>query len=171
MGEPGGPRATGLWYHAPAKRFFPMPPRTRKLFPTPDDAESAFYEAFERGDLAAMMVVWAEGDDVVCVHPSGPRLVGFDAVRDSWMQIFGGGSKLSVRVTESRHMDGPSVAVRTVVEAITTPGTEGSPQFVNATNVYVLTDAGWRIAVHHASPPEQAAPAEEEEEELPHTLH
>jgi uncharacterized protein (TIGR02246 family) len=148
-----------------------MPPRTRKLFPTPDDAESAFYEAFERGDLAAMMVVWAEGEDVVCVHPSGPRLVGFDAVRDSWMQIFGGGSKLSVRVTESRRLDGPSVAVRSVVEAITTPGSEGSPQFVNATNVYVLTDAGWRIAVHHASPPEQAPPPEEEEEDLPHTLH
>jgi uncharacterized protein (TIGR02246 family) len=150
-----------------------MPPRTRKLFPTPDDAESAFYEAFERGDLAAMMVVWAEGDDVVCVHPSGPRLVGFEAVRDSWMQIFGGGSKLSVRVTESRRLDGPSVAVRSVVEAITTPGTEGSPQFVNATNVYVLTDAGWRIAVHHASPPEQSpsSPEAEEEEEVPHTLH
>ena len=53
-----------------------MPPRTRKLFPTPDDAEAAFYDAFERGDLAAMMVVWAEGEDVVCVHPSGPRLTG-----------------------------------------------------------------------------------------------
>ncbi len=150
-----------------------MPPRTRKLFPTPDDAESAFYEAFERGDLAAMMVVWAEGEDVVCVHPSGPRLVGFDAVRDSWMQIFGGGAKLSVRVTESRRVDGPSVAVRSVVEAITTPGSEGNPQFVNATNVYVLTDAGWRIAVHHASPPEvsSSSPEAEEEEEVPHTLH
>ena len=53
-----------------------MPPRTRKLFPTPDDAESAFYDAFERADLAAMMVVWAEDDDVVCVHPPGPRLTG-----------------------------------------------------------------------------------------------
>jgi uncharacterized protein (TIGR02246 family) len=148
-----------------------MPPRTRKLFPTPDDAESAFYEAFERGDLAAMMVVWAEGDDVVCVHPSGPRLVGFEAVRDSWMQIFGGGAKLSVRVSESRRVDGPSVAVRSVVEAIAPAGNEGSPQFVNVTNVYVLTDAGWRIAVHHASPPEQASPPVPEDEAVPHTLH
>jgi uncharacterized protein (TIGR02246 family) len=150
-----------------------MPPRTRKLFPTPDDAESAFYEAFERGDLAAMMVVWAEGEDVVCVHPSGPRLVGFEAVRDGWMQIFGGGTRLAVRVAESRRIDGPSVAVRAVVESITMPGGEGSPQHVNVTNVYVLTDAGWRIAVHHASPPEPMAspPEEEEEDEAPHTLH
>jgi uncharacterized protein (TIGR02246 family) len=148
-----------------------MPPRTRKLFPTPDDAESAFYEAFERADLAAMMVVWAEGDDVVCVHPAGPRLAGFEAVRESWMQIFAGNVKLSVRVTESRRLDGPSVAVRSVVESITAPGTEASPQTVNATNVYVLTDAGWRIAMHHASPPEQLAAPEEDDAEQPHTLH
>ncbi len=148
-----------------------MPPRTRKLFPTPDDAESAFYEAFERADLAAMMVVWAEGEDVVCVHPSGPRLAGFEAVRDSWMQIFTSGMKLTVRVTESHRLDGPSVSVRSVVESITAPGSEASPQLVNATNVYVLTEAGWRIAMHHASPPEEGSGAEEDEAEHPHTLH
>ena len=118
-----------------------------------------------------MMVVWAEGEDVVCIHPSGPRLVGFESVRESWMQIFASNVKLSVRVTESCRLDGPSVAVRSVVEAITTTGTESTPQFVNATNVYVLTDAGWRIAVHHASPPEQAPPPEEDEAAQPHTLH
>jgi uncharacterized protein (TIGR02246 family) len=148
-----------------------MPPRTRKLFPTPDDAESAFYDAFERADLAAMMVVWAEGEDVVCVHPSGPRLVGFEAVRDSWMQILSGNARLSVRVSDVRRLDGPSVAVRSVVEAITAPGAEGAPQLVHATNVYVLTDAGWRLAMHHASPPETSAAAEPDEAELPHTLH
>jgi uncharacterized protein (TIGR02246 family) len=146
-------------------------PRTRKLFPTPDDAEAAFYDAFERADLAAMMVVWAEGEDVVCVHPAGPRLTGFEAVRESWMQIFASNLKLSVRVLEGRRLDGPSVAVRSVIEAISSPGGSGPPQLVNATNVYVLTDAGWRMAVHHASPPEQAAAAEEDEAEQPHTLH
>jgi len=148
-----------------------MPPRTRKIFPTPDDAETAFYDAFERADLAAMMVVWAEGDEVVCVHPAGPRLTGFEAVRDSWMQIFSSGMKLSVRVTQSRRVDGPSVVVRSVVEAITAPGTESAPQLVNATNVYVLTDAGWRIAMHHASPPEQPDVPVEEEASQSHTLH
>ena len=148
-----------------------MPPRIRKLFPTPDDAEAAFYDAFERGDLAAMMVVWAEGEDVVCVHPSGPRLTGFEAVRESWMQVFAANIKLSVRVVDGRRLDGPSVAVRSVVESITAAGSQEAPQLVNATNVYVLTDAGWRIAMHHASPPEQVAPAEEDEAAQPHTLH
>jgi len=171
MRDGQGTGGRGLRYHSPANRPSAMPPRTRKLFPTPDDAETAFYEAFERADLAAMMVVWAEGEDVVCVHPSGPRLTGFEAVRESWMQIFAANVKISVRVSDSCRLDGPSVAVRSVVEAITAPGTEGTPQFVNATNVYVLTDAGWRIAVHHASPPEQAPAPEEDEASQPHTLH
>jgi uncharacterized protein (TIGR02246 family) len=145
--------------------------RNRKIFPTPDDAEAAFYDAFERADLAAMMVVWAEGEDVVCVHPAGPRLAGFEAVRDSWMQIFAGGTRLTVRTAEGRRLDGPSVAVRSVVELITAPGAEGAPQRVNATNVYVLTDAGWRLAMHHASPPDTSAASEPEEDEPPHTLH
>jgi hypothetical protein len=88
-----------------------------------------------------------------------------------WMQIFGGNVKLNVRVTESRRLDGPSVAVRSVVESITAPGAQGAPQLVNATNVYVLTDVGWCLATHHVSPPEQDDAAPEDEASLPHTLH
>ncbi|HXZ95937.1 MAG TPA: nuclear transport factor 2 family protein, partial [Burkholderiales bacterium] len=56
------------------------------IFPTPQDAEAAFYEAFESADLDAMMAVWAEDEEVVCVHPSGPRLTGIAQVRESWRQ-------------------------------------------------------------------------------------
>ncbi len=84
-------------------------PSRRKLFPTPDDAETAFYDAFERADLAAMMAVWAESDDIVCIHPTGPRLQGFEAVRESWVQIFSGGSQLRVHTADVRSFDGQSV--------------------------------------------------------------
>ena len=33
-------------------------------------------EALERSDLDAMMEVWADDEEVVCVHPGGPRVVG-----------------------------------------------------------------------------------------------
>ena len=148
-----------------------MPSRRSKLYPTPDDAETAFYEAFERADLAAMMAVWAASDDIVCIHPTGPRLQGFEAVRDSWMQIFAGGSQLRVRTTEVKKFEGQSVAVHSVVEVLTAPGQQGAPQSVLATNVYELGDAGWRMVVHHAAPmPEAAAPADEPPAPT-HTLH
>jgi uncharacterized protein (TIGR02246 family) len=145
-------------------------PRSRsRLFPTPEDAEAAFYDAFERADLAAMMAVWAEADDVVCVHPSGPRLVGFDAVREGWAQIFSGAAKLRVQVNDACRFDGSSVAVHSVVELVAAAagGPSGS---VHATNVYELTEGGWRMVLHHASPLAEATAAEEPPSPT-HTLH
>ena len=152
-------------------------PRRAKLFPTADDAETAFYEAFERRDLAAMMAVWAESDEVVCVHPRGARLTGFDAVRESWAAIFAGGAAaMRVRATEVRRFDGNSVAVHTLVEVLSAPGGRGEPASVCATNVYELTDGGWRMVLHHATPlqePEREPERTREEETPPpsRTLH
>lgn len=147
-----------------------MRPRSRKIYPTPDEAETAFYDAFERGDLAAMMAVWAEGDDIVCVHPQGPRITGFEAIRESWMQIFSSGVALRVKTAEVRRMLGQTIAVHNVLEMLSTTGAEASASSVCATNVYVLTENGWRLAIHHASPaPENAQP--EEEPAPAHTLH
>jgi uncharacterized protein (TIGR02246 family) len=151
--------------------FDPMPPRRSKLFPTPEDAETAFYEAFERGDIAAMMAVWAESDDIVCVHPQGPRLVGFEAVRDSWVQIFSGASQVRVRTAELQKFDGQSVCVHALVEILSASGsTQGPSQSMCATNVYELTDDGWRMVLHHSTPMPEAAPAEEQPAPA-HTLH
>lgn len=148
----------------------PRPRAATALFPAPDDAENAFYDAFERCDLAAMMAVWAEADDVVCVHPQGPRLAGFEAVRESWAQIFAGAAPVRVRRTEVRRFDGPTVAVHSLVETIGPASSPGATGSVHATNVYELTDDGWRMVLHHAST--VAEPAAPEEPESPsHTLH
>jgi uncharacterized protein (TIGR02246 family) len=141
-----------------------------KLFPTPDEAETAFYDAFERGDLAAMMAVWDEADDIVCVHPDGPRLVGFEAVRDSWVQIFSGATQLRVRTTEVRRFDGQTVAVHAVVEEVSPRGQQAPLSIVYATNVYELTEGGWRMVVHQAGAAPEP-PAREESPPSAHTLH
>ena len=147
-----------------------MPRSRAKLFPTPDDAETAFYDAFERADLAAMMAVWAATDEIVCIHPQGPRLTGFEAVRDSWAQIFSGGTTLRVRTTEARAFDGQALSVHTVIEMVAPPGSETSVTSIFATNVYELTEGGWRMVVHHAAPaPSEANPRREEASS--HTLH
>ncbi len=140
------------------------------LFPTPDEAENAFYEAFERCDLAGMMAVWAETDDVVCVHPQGPRLVGLDAVRESWARIFAGATTVRVRREGVQRMDGPVLAVRSLIEVIGPASGTGPSGSVHATNVYELQENGWRMVLHHASPVIDPQPAEEPEA-APHTLH
>ena len=74
----------------------------KTLFPTPQDAEAAFYEAFMKRDLEAMMAVWADDDEIYCVHPRGPRLTGVAQVRESWRQIFASGQSLRFRLREQQ---------------------------------------------------------------------
>jgi len=74
--------------------------RTTSIYTTPQDAALAFYQAFEAKDVDAMMAAWADDEDIVCVHPGGPRLVGYDAVRAAWEQIFANDARLSFRLEE-----------------------------------------------------------------------
>jgi ketosteroid isomerase-like protein len=123
-----------------------------KIFPTAQDAENAFYEALERCDLEGMMAVWAEDEDIVCVHPAGGRLCGQDEVRESWARIFAAEPRARVTIEQQ-------VALHSVFERFVIPQVkpEAQPAPIIATNVYLRTAAGWRMIVHHASPaPAQA---------------
>jgi len=131
-----------------------------KIFPTAQDAENAFYEALERSDLEAMMAVWAEDEEIVCVHPAGQRLAGQEQVREAWRQMFAGGPGLRVQITQQVAATGMMVAVHSVHENITVAGENRPRPPVVATNVYLRTAAGWRMIVHHASPAPGAAAAE-----------
>ncbi len=119
---------------------------------TAEQAEEAFYRAFQNGDLDAMMEVWSEDDDIVCIHPQGPRLVGVQQVRESWAQILQGSPPLRLQLSDQRGVDGDGIAIRYVNENIFLPGDEQARFTVLATNVYRRTNEGWRIILHHASP-------------------
>src|SRR4051794_724027 len=94
----------------------------RALYTTAQDAETAFYEALEKADLEAMMTVWADDEDVVCVHPGGPRLTGVAQVRESWRQIFSGAQSLRFRLRHRQTMSGATIAVHSVYEEISISG-------------------------------------------------
>jgi len=145
---------------------------TIRIFPTAQDAENAFYEALEHADLEAMMSVWAEDEEIVCVHPTGPRLTGQDQVRESWRQIFAGGAGARVQVSLQALTSGVMFAVHSVLESFAVEG-EAQPAPVVATNVYLRTPAGWRMLVHHASPAPQRARSQAQPavRETPKILH
>ena len=133
-----------------------------KIFPTAQDAENAFYEALERCDLDGMMAVWAEDEDILCVHPTGGRLTGQDQVRESWAQMFAAGPRARLQVGQQVAISGMMLAVHSVFENFSLEGAapaDARPLPIVATNVYLRTAAGWRMIVHHASPaPAQPAP-------------
>jgi len=143
-----------------------------KIFPTAQDAENAFYEALERCDLEGMMAVWAEDEEIVCVHPAGQRLSGQDEVRESWARIFAAGPRARVSVSQQVAISAMMLAVHSVHENFTVEGDPRPTAPVLATNVYLRTAAGWRMIVHHASPaPAQAEAPAQSRKSPPKTLH
>lgn len=139
-------------------------------YPTPQAAEAAFYAALEQADVDAMMAVWAMDEDIACVHPMGPRLTGRHAVAEGWRRIFRGGPSMRFRASDVRMHQSDGLSVHTMHENILLPGREAEGEsLVIATNVYRLTDRGWRLILHHASP----APSRSRDDgpETPRVMH
>jgi ketosteroid isomerase-like protein len=135
----------------------PTMPKARKhaahLSSTPNDIETAFYEAMQAGDLERLMACWSDDDDVVCIHPGGPRIVGTAAIRTAFESMFSDGGSINAHPEHIRRVDAMASAVHTVVEKIEVLTPQGAVHaFVLATNVYHKTPQGWRLVVHHASP-------------------
>ena len=122
-----------------------------------EEVEALFYEALRQGALDRLMALWADDDEIVCVHPGGARVIGVAAIRASFESIFANGG-IPVWPEQVRRLQQAAFALHHLVERIEVGG-EAGPQigWVLATNLYVKGHLGWRIAAHHASP---AMPAE-----------
>ncbi|HEY5292433.1 MAG TPA: nuclear transport factor 2 family protein [Burkholderiales bacterium] len=144
-------------------------------FPTPQDAEAAFYEALERADLDAMMEVWSEDEEVSCIHPGGPRLTGLAQVRENWAQIFKSGQRLQVHLSDQVIVTGMMFSVHSLHENILVRGAqggaEGARSIVVTTNVYLRSGSGWRMVLHHGSHAPAPAVRREVPVEAPKVLH
>lgn len=139
-------------------------------YTNPQEAEQAFYEAFQRADLDAMMAVWAEDEDVYCVHPGGSRLSGIERIRESFRQIFANGATMRFQLRGLQQARGGLIAIHSVYEVITLVGERRAANAVVATNVYTNVGGGWRMLAHHASPV-ASAEAQPAAESTPTTLH
>ncbi len=145
----------------------------KAIYASPQDAEAAFYEALTKSDLDAMMSVWADDDDIYCVHPNGARVSGVERVRESWRQIFASGQTLRFQLREQQHVQGMMLSVHSVYEHVTAAGETRPRSPVIATNVYMRTERGWRMVAHHASPAPATTSTEPESRRAatPKTLH
>lgn len=134
-----------------------------------DDTEAAFYAALQSADLEQLMACWSDDDEIVCVHPGGPRIVGAAAIRSTFESIFANGS-IQARAEHVRKVDGLGSAVHSVLERVEIQTPDGPAQaYVLATNVYHKTAQGWRLVLHHASPGNRSEV--QEIHAKPQTLH
>jgi ketosteroid isomerase-like protein len=144
--------------HLPRRSLTQRTPFMRKAKPTlthnghADETEAAFYEAMQLGDIDKLMACWADEDDIVCVHPGGPRLVGALAIRSGFEAMFSHGT-IRAHIEHVRRVQTLSVSIHSVLERVEVLTANGPAQaYVIATNVYLKTAQGWRLVAHHASP-------------------
>ena len=127
-------------------------------------ANLAFYRALEARNLSAMEQVWLHDDSATCVHPGWHRLNGWEEVRRSWENIFANARRWTVACEDIRIHVVEDAAWVTCTEVLTLAGadTDDEPARMQATNIFVRQDGGWRMVHHHASPSPTGDSEEEE---------
>ena len=140
-------------------------------FTSAEEAEDAFYEAIGRGDLDAIMEVWADDEEIVCIHPTGQRLSGASAIRESWQTIFSSNTSLTVHVKRAICWQSAILAVHSVTEVLFL-GDEPTPHGpMLSTNVFQRGAKGWRLLSHHTSAGANADPEDYGGDSAQRTLH
>ncbi|TWI66125.1 ketosteroid isomerase-like protein [Pseudoduganella lurida] len=122
--------------------------KKQHIIGSPAEVEAAFYDALNRADVDALMALWADDEEIICIHPGGKRLVGHRAIQESWSVLLEHGG-LHILPSQLHEMHNLMSAVHTVVEGTT--AASGEPAHLIATNVYMKTPKGWRMMAHHVS--------------------
>ena len=126
--------------------------RAATLGGTADDVEAAVYDALHTADLPKLMACWAEEEDIVCVHPGGPRLIGAGAIRSAFEAMFANGN-IQAFPERIHKIESLASAVHHLIERVEVMTPQGPQQaWVIVTNVFHKTPQGWRMVAHHTSP-------------------
>jgi ketosteroid isomerase-like protein len=125
-------------------------------------ANTAFYEAMERGDFEEIADLWLDErhGDVSCVHPGWPVLTGRGEVLRSYALIMANTEYIQFFLTDVKVSVVADTALVTCTENILSggPAEDGAElgplvgQLVVATNVFRRTPDGWKVWSHHGSP-------------------
>jgi ketosteroid isomerase-like protein len=118
---------------------------------SPQDAEDAYYDALEDGDLDRVMAVWDDSDEISCLLPMQGLVQGRVAVRAAFAPLLGDGRGVALSIRHLQWVEGADLALHWVEEAAEPP--PGRPAVnVYAINVYRRGSAGWCLLAHQNAP-------------------
>jgi ketosteroid isomerase-like protein len=107
-------------------------------------ANAAYYRAFASADFAAMSRIWAD-ENVSCVHPGWPALMGRPAILESYRQILSNPNQERIEPRNETVLASGDEARVLCVEFV--GGTA-----LATTNLFKRVDGAWRMTHHQASP-------------------
>lgn len=107
-------------------------------------ANAAFYAALCAGDVARLARIWADTDDISCIHPGWPVIIGRTAVIGSWRDILSGGGMLEIACHEPHAIANGDEGRVLCIEVV-------GPAALAASNHFRRIDGLWRLVHHQAS--------------------
>ena len=114
-------------------------------------SNAEFYHAFEVLSIDMMDNLWKHGENVICVHPGWELLVGWLAIRESWVTIFQNTEKIKFIITNTkvRLSDNSDIGVVVCQENIESSVNGQQDKIgVIATNIFERSQNRW-LLIHH----------------------
>ena len=113
----------------------------------------AFYRAFEKKDISAMDAIWSKGIGCLCIHPGRDALKGWEAIRQSWRQIFKHTRYLEIDTDIlSTEVNGNLAYVVLIENVLQIGGDRRLEAKSMATNIFERMAQKWYLVHHHGSP-------------------
>lgn len=127
-------------------------PAKRLVFTSAEEAENYFYHAIHHNDIDNLMQVWADDDDIICIHREGQRLIGTKQVHDSWRALLTQGGKFTIELKEKRVINNGMTIIHVLLEKITQTTEHGTFESIcHATNVFQKDSHGWHLIMYMAA--------------------
>jgi len=132
-----------------------------QTYSTPQEAEDAYYDALEEGDLEQILSVWSDSDEICCLLPMSPLVQGRDAVKEIFSMVFSRGAGVSLNIHHLHWIETGNIAIHQVEEVVQgAPINSSPPAPFYATNIFRREVDGWRLLLHQNAPTPQPAPSE-----------
>jgi ketosteroid isomerase-like protein len=128
---------------------------------TPQEAEDAFYDALEEGDLNRLLSVWSDSDDIACLLPMYPLIQGRKGIEDVFAHLFSQGHGVELSIDHLLWIETGDIAIHQVEQTVqNVPDDAPPPPPFYGTNIYRKDERGWRLIVHQNAPTPQPPPPE-----------
>lgn len=105
-----------------------------------------FFNIIREQQLTAMGLLWFNADFVKCIHASGEKYSGYNAVMESWHQAFNWEPSVDFQIRDVRarvHSDMAWVMLQAYVDMDIRP--------YNVTNAFEFHNGRWYMVHHHSS--------------------
>lgn len=117
------------------------------------EVNERFYRALGGRDLELMRTVFVRDERAGCTHPGWIMMRGWDAIMQSWENVFDPEDTLHINLHNVTVDIKNSTAWVTCIQELTYM--KRDPVMMNvsvSTNIFEKTSSGWLMLIHHASP-------------------